>query len=79
MTLKAADGDLEKFENDAQLAKWRWEVLNIEILLTDFENDFDNDFVSSVLHPDRRRKLIAYCNSRLNHDLKVNMIIVFFN
>lgn len=70
MILKAADGKPEDFNGDAELAKWRWCVKKVEILVVDYEAGFG----PTVQHSSHNVQLTELCNQRLKHAIDVSSL-----
>jgi hypothetical protein len=75
MILEPADGTTENFNGDSELAKWRWCVKKVEILVVDYEIGFG----SSLLHPLHNFQLVDFCNHRLKHKIDVSFYRQIFN
>lgn len=69
MVLEPVDGNPQNFRGDSEMAKWKWKVVKIEILVTNYEIGFG----SSLMHPIHNYQLVEFCNVRLNHKIDVSL------
>lgn len=68
MTLEPVSGRIRKFGKDTAMAKWRWKVKKVEILI----NNYEIGFGSGLLHPIHNHLLADFCNQQMKHELDVS-------
>lgn len=68
LVLEPAKGDLKDFDNDAELAKWRWRVQKLDMLVPEYE--YGSGIGSKI--EKHNLQLMDFCNFSLAHKIDVS-------